>query len=181
MGSRNCLKFITEYPNGPLLARALQENMTLHDSPNDARRISILKIHRKSLEYCDKENFLAARTSHKIFLSQFNFRTRPKLSTAKMSSENTSHVFTLLDSIEADFEANRLLKADVLAKFFEELMKFENGAAAVKEFTWLFGVGETQNHMVENDDGESKECRKFFLIDFKKSRKFLNNFMTEQD
>lgn len=98
-----------------------------------------------------------------------------------MSSENTSHVFTLLDSIEADFEAKRLLKADVIAKFFEELMKFENGAVAVKEFTWLFGVGETQNHMVENDDGESKECRKVFLIDFKKSRKFLNNFMTEQD
>lgn len=65
---------------------------------------------------------------------------------------------------------------ELIQKFFDELRKFENGSFAVKEFTWLFGVGEADRHLVE-----SKECRKVFLIDFKKSRKFLYHFMMSQD
>jgi hypothetical protein len=93
-----------------------------------------------------------------------------------MSSESFSSASEILNSIESEFEVSRTLNDDLVKKFFDELMKFENGEAAVKEFTWLFGIGEKERHQVD-----SKECLKFFLIDFKTSRKFLNKFMAQQD
>lgn len=93
-----------------------------------------------------------------------------------MSSENCNTASTLFDSIEADFEKNRVLSDELIQEFFDELRKFENGSFAVNEFTWLFGIGETNRHLVE-----SKECRKVFLIDFKKSRKYLYHFIMSQD
>lgn len=94
----------------------------------------------------------------------------------KMSSESLSTVSSILSSIETEFDESRTLNDDLVNKLFDELMKFENGAAAVKEFTWLFGIGEKERHMVE-----AKECRKVFLIDFKTCRKFLNKFTAQQD
>lgn len=93
-----------------------------------------------------------------------------------MSSENTSTIFTIFTSIEAEFEKSRSLNDELIKSFFEELMKFENGGDAVKEFTWFFGIGEQERHIVE-----SKECRKVYLIDFRKCQKFLNNFIAKQD
>lgn len=93
-----------------------------------------------------------------------------------MSSESTSCVSSHLNSIEADFESSRALNDDLVEKFFAELMKFENGSSAIKEFTWMFGLGENDRHIVE-----SKECRKVYLIDFNQCRKFLNKFISSQD
>lgn len=93
-----------------------------------------------------------------------------------MSSENTLGASSHLNSIEADFESSRALNDELIEKFFAELMKFENGSSAIKEFTWMFGLGEKDRHIVE-----SKECRKVFLIDFKQCRKYLNKFLASQD
>src|SRR5690349_12091588 len=93
-----------------------------------------------------------------------------------MSSENISCASSILASLESDYEANRSLNDELLSKFFEELQKFENGSSAIKEFTWMFGLGEQERHIVEE-----KECRKVFLVDFKQCRKFLNLFITQQD
>lgn len=92
-----------------------------------------------------------------------------------MSSENWSSVSTLLNQIEDEFERDRTLNDGLVNQFFETLKKMENGDFAVKEFTWLFGFGEKSHHIVED-----KECRKVYLIDFKRCRKFLNVFMTQQ-
>ena len=93
-----------------------------------------------------------------------------------MSSDSFTSASTIFDAIEADFESSRTLNNELVVKFFDELQKFENGSAAIKEFTWLLGVGEADRHTVE-----AKECKKVYLIDFKKCRKFLNIFMTQQD
>ena len=93
-----------------------------------------------------------------------------------MSSENISSASTVFSAIESDFETSHKINDDLVLKLFEELMKFDNGADAVKEFTWRFAVGEKDHHVVE-----SKECRKVFLIDFKKCKKFLENFLAHQD
>jgi hypothetical protein len=93
-----------------------------------------------------------------------------------MSAESISSASTVFTSIETDFEDSRILNDDLVKKFFDELMKFKNGSAAVKEFTWLFGIGENERHIVE-----SKECRKVYLVDFKTCRKFLNKFLSQQD
>jgi hypothetical protein len=98
----------------------------------------------------------------------------------KMSSESILTVSSILASIENDFEIDRTLKEEAVKKFFDELMKFENGQAAVKEFSWLFGIGENASHTVANNEGEKKECRKVFLVDFKQCRKVLSKF-TSQD
>lgn len=103
-------------------------------------------------------------------------RYHRQLKILKMSSENISSVSTFLSSIETDYEESRTLNNDMVKKFFEELLKLENGTAAVKEFTWLFGIGENERHIVE-----SKECRKVYLVDFKTCRKYLSKFLTEQD
>ena len=88
-----------------------------------------------------------------------------------MSSEFFSSASTILTSIETEFDESRILNEDLVKKFFDELSKFENGASAIKEFTWLFGIGENERHMVD-----SKECLKKFLVDFKTCRKFLSQF-----
>lgn len=90
-----------------------------------------------------------------------------------MSRENLT---SILNSIEKEYDPSRGLNSDLLAKFFEELAKLENGDAAVKEFTWLFGIGEEKRHVVE-----SKECWKVYLVDFNHCRKYLNNFLTDHD
>jgi hypothetical protein len=92
-----------------------------------------------------------------------------------MSSESPSGASKLFGEIEAKFETTKVLDYDLVDSFIAELKKLENGHAAVKEFSWLFGLGEKDHHTVE-----SKECRKVFLIDFKKCRKFLNNFITQK-
>lgn len=95
---------------------------------------------------------------------------------AEMTSENFSSASSIFNSIEAEFEASRNLNVELVKNFFDELMKFENGEAAVKEFTWQFGIGEETRHIVED-----KECRKVYLVDFKKCRKYLDNFLSQQD
>lgn len=92
-----------------------------------------------------------------------------------MSSENFSCALSILNSIEAVYDTSRGLNDELVAKFFDELMKLENGSAAVKEFTWLFGIGEEKRHVVE-----SRECWKVYLIDFNHCRKYLHNFLTNQ-
>ena len=93
-----------------------------------------------------------------------------------MSSDNFLCASSVLNSIEMEYDSSRALNEELIAKFFEELLKLENGSEAVKQFTWLFGIGEEKRHVVE-----SKECLKVFLIDFKHCRKYLNNFLTNQD
>lgn len=97
-----------------------------------------------------------------------------------MSSENISCASSVLTSLESEYEVSKTLNEELLNKLFEELNKFENGSTAIKEFTWMFGLGEETRHQVENL-GESKECRKVFLVDFKQCRRFLNNFLIQQD
>lgn len=103
-----------------------------------------------------------------------------------MSSENISCASSHLALLESEYDTSRTLNEELLAKFFEELQKFENGAEAIKQFTWMLGLGEQTRHMVEKTNMEqniveSKECRKVFLVDFKQCRKFLNNFLAQQD
>lgn len=108
----------------------------------------------------------AAAKSTRILILQF----------LTMSSDNFNSASTLLNQIEEEFERDRTLNDDLVSQFFETLKKMENGDFAIKEFTWLFGFGEKSHHIVED-----KECRKVYLIDFKRCRKFLNVFMTQQD
>lgn len=98
-----------------------------------------------------------------------------------MSSENTLCISSHLNSIETDFESTRVLNDELIKNFFAELMKFENGSSAIKELTWMFGLGEKDRHIVEHSSHSSKECRKVFLIDFKQCRKYLNKFLSSQD
>ncbi|CRL03924.1 CLUMA_CG017045, isoform A [Clunio marinus] len=93
-----------------------------------------------------------------------------------MASESFATVTNLLSSIETEYEASRELNQEQIEKLFEELKKFENWQHAIKEFTWMFGLGEEQRHIVEK-----KECRKVYLVDFKACHKFLNNFISCQD
>lgn len=93
-----------------------------------------------------------------------------------MSSENFLYASSLLNSIETEFDLSRGLNEELVAKFFEELLKLENGCTAVKEFTWLFGLGEEKTHIVE-----SKACWKVYMVDFRQCRKYLNQFLTSQD
>lgn len=93
-----------------------------------------------------------------------------------MSSENFSSASSILTTIETEFDESRTLNDALVKTFFDELLKLENGSEAVKELSWLFGLGESERHIVD-----SKECRKVFLIDFKTCRKYLSKFITQQD
>lgn len=93
----------------------------------------------------------------------------------KMNTEKTSELSKIFTLIESEYESSRTMSDDNVQQFFDEIMKFDNGSSALKEFTWLFGIGEKDRHIVE-----AKECRKVYLIDFKKCRKFLNTFIAEQ-
>lgn len=93
-----------------------------------------------------------------------------------MSSEHFLSASSIFNSLETEFEASHVLNAELVAKFFDELSKLENGIVAVKELTWLFGIGEEKRHLIDD-----KECRKVYLIDFKHCRKYLNSFLNQQD
>lgn len=93
-----------------------------------------------------------------------------------MSSESFSSVSAILSSIESDFEVSKSLNQELVKSLFEELRKLENGESAVKEFSWLFGLGESERHQVD-----SKECILNYLVDFKTCRKYLSRFMAQQD
>lgn len=86
-----------------------------------------------------------------------------------------SQIYELFKSIEKEYEDTKTLNRKSIDEFFGELRKVENGETAVKEFTWLLGIDESERHIVE-----SKECRKVFLIDFRKCLRFLDKFMSSQ-
>lgn len=86
--------------------------------------------------------------------------------------ENYTLICEIFKLIEKEFEDTKTLNRKSVQSFFEELKKLDNGELAIKEFTWLFGINESERHFVE-----SKECRKVFLIDFKKCRKLLEKFI----
>lgn len=81
-----------------------------------------------------------------------------------------SEVQEILKSIESEFNENRALNKKLIEKLFDELKKFSNGGNAIKELSWWFCIGEDERHVVD-----SKECKKVFIIDFKKCWKVLNN------
>lgn len=89
--------------------------------------------------------------------------------------EKFKQICEVFRTIEKEYEDTKALNRKSIDEFFVELRKLENGEAAVKEFTWHFGLDESETHLVE-----SKECRKVFLIDFRKCWRFLNNFMNAQ-
>lgn len=86
---------------------------------------------------------------------------------------STQEVVKIFDEIESAYNTTKELDDGLVERFIAELKKFENGPAAVKEFSWLFGLGEADHHIVA-----SKECKKIFLVDFRLCRKFLNKFLS---
>lgn len=92
------------------------------------------------------------------------------------STENEDEILLPLPQILAEIEKKFIDEKELDMKsvnlLFSELKKYQNGEEAIKEFKWIFGMGEEEFHMVD-----SKECRKVYLINFKVCGKFLQNFL----
>lgn len=78
----------------------------------------------------------------------------------------------ILTEIEKIFNNDRELDMKLVSVFFDELKKYQNGQEAIKEFRWLFGIGEESIHIVD-----SKECRKVYLVNFKTCARYLQTFL----
>lgn len=78
----------------------------------------------------------------------------------------------ILTAIEKKFNEDKELDLSLVNSLFNELKKYQNGSDAIKEFKWIFGIGEELIHTVD-----SKECRKVFLINFKKCASYLQEFL----
>ena len=78
----------------------------------------------------------------------------------------------ILEQIEKHFNIEKELDMNLVKIFFDELKKYQNGQDAIKEYRWLFGLGEESIHMVD-----SKECRKVYLVNFKTCSKYLQTFL----
>lgn len=92
------------------------------------------------------------------------------------STENEDDIFRplpdILTAIEEKFNDNKELDLTQVAQLFDELKKYQNGQAAIDEFKWIFGIGEDLRHTVDE-----RECRKVFLINFRKCAIYLQNFL----
>jgi hypothetical protein len=80
----------------------------------------------------------------------------------------------ILSEIEKKFNDEKELDMKSVDLLFHELKKYQNGEKAIKEFKWIFGLGEEEFHVVD-----AKECRKVFLINFKKCGRFLQSFLMD--
>lgn len=78
----------------------------------------------------------------------------------------------ILEEIEKKFNDEKELDMKGVNLLFGELKKYQNGENTIKEFKWIFGLGEEEFHVVD-----SKECRKVFLINFKKCASILQSFL----
>lgn len=92
------------------------------------------------------------------------------------STENEDDILLplpqILEEIEKKFNDEKELDMKAVNLLFDELKKYQNGEKAIQEFKWIFGLGEEEFHVVD-----SKECRKVFLINFKKCARFLQTFL----
>lgn len=88
---------------------------------------------------------------------------------------SVSIISEMFKSIEKEYEGSKTLNRKLIGELFDELKKLNNGEAAIKEFTWLFGIDESEKHFVE-----SKECRQYFLVDFKKCWRYFDKFIKSQ-
>lgn len=92
------------------------------------------------------------------------------------STENEDDILRplpdILTAIEQKFNDDKALDMTQVAQLFDELKKYQNGQEAIKEFMWIFGIGEDLMHTVDE-----RECRKVFLINFRKCANYLQNFL----
>lgn len=112
-----------------------------------------------------ENNFLRRKRLFIFICKIFRMTKQEKL---KLISE-------IFNSIENEYEESKSLNKSLVQKFFDELKKFDNSDSAIREFTWLFGIDESERHFVE-----SKECRKIVLVDLKKCRKLVYKFIKSQ-
>lgn len=94
------------------------------------------------------------------------------------STENEDEILRplpqILDEIERKFTNEKEFDYKSVDLLFSELKKYQNGDKAIQEFKWMFGMGEEEFHVVD-----SKECRKVYLINFKKCARFLQTFLMD--